>query len=184
MHAFQNIRRINREIGDIDSWRFAEMREITLVHYTNYMSNGIHKKRRKYETKTLYNYPLFDVIRNSDENIRVWKAFINYPGQCKRIDLEIGFSKLYPFEPPTIRIISYTTFECVDANGFIDTSALFEWSPTYTIGAILLVLTSMLFPKWAEQNDQFRQTERTRIYQSELREKIDCKNFTEIGLLF
>lgn len=165
-------KRIQREYEDIDGWRFAEVHHVTKYRY--YACSG-KKRRRKTGQETVYENPLFTATLINDE-IRNWKVMLNYPDfSGQKIELVINFPASYPFEPPVVKFVSnaslFTIRDCLDSKNNLDFAKIMYWSPAYTAGACLLVVTSILFPNWTETNGRLRQTQRSNLLKMELYEK-------------
>ena len=178
MHAAL-AKRLHRDLGNVDDWRFAEIDNDKLyrrIHYTTY---GIQRKRTLVKEGKVYNNPIFE-FACVDENANTWKAFINYPdAPDKKVEMSICFPDLYPMVPPIIRLISNIPldFDCMDKNGYLEVCKITEWTPVYTIGALILVCATILFPNWGQKNEQFRQTQRSKITEHELVAKVRQKQF-------
>jgi len=84
-----------------------------------------------------------------EDNIFHWTATLrNIPAakhSGKTYNLDITFSKNYPFEPPTVIFLSRVNNIYVRSNGNICLDILSRnWSPALTIGKVLLSICSML----------------------------------------
>ncbi len=102
------------------------------------------------ETQSLAHYQAdYFTAKYRGENNFIWDVTINTDidsdyGRTKHI-LEFVLPINYPFAPPKVRFISPIKNWCVAPNGVIDLDILNSaWSPAYSIGAIIVAITSFL----------------------------------------
>ena len=106
-------------------------------------------KRITNELNDLNKNPISNCSAGPLEDLTHWKATIFGPEDTPYyggvFELDITFGKEYPFKPPTIYFIT-PIFHCnISSNGSICLDILKNnWSPSLSIGKLLLSICSML----------------------------------------
>jgi ubiquitin-protein ligase len=102
------------------------------------------------ETQSLAHYNAeYFTAKYRPENSLIWDVTITTDidsdyGRIKH-ELEFVLPNNYPFMPPKVRFVSPMKNWCVASNGVIDLDILNSaWSPAYSIGAIIVAITSFL----------------------------------------
>lgn len=102
------------------------------------------------ETQSLAHYQTdYFTASYRPENNLIWDVTITTDsdsmyGRVKH-NLELVFPHNYPFAPPVARFVSPIKNACIADNGVIDLDILAgEWSPAYSIGSIIIAITSFL----------------------------------------
>jgi ubiquitin-protein ligase len=158
-------RRIKKDYDDLDDWRYADIRQITK------------KVGRRNLISTVNNSALFDVYID-ETNIYKWIVKIQKPTiDNEFIEVIVNFPDNYPFTPPKFISISDIYHPCIGSDGKIDIMNGMNWSPAFTVGACLLIITSTLFPDWEEEISSSRQRWRSDQIKMELIEKTAPFNF-------
>ena len=106
----------------------------------------------------------FQVWQQEEDSIYRWEASFYSEGMFsdKFVRLELIFPMNYPFMGPSIKIIAPFKHRCINENGSFNFN---DWTPAYNLGAIILMIRSVL----SEDNPDFnRQQKRTEVYKSEL----------------
>ncbi|CAD8174719.1 unnamed protein product [Paramecium pentaurelia] len=85
-----------------------------------------------------------------DKDLFIWQGYIfghkNSPYEDGMFQLQINFSKNYPFKPPKVKFITPIYHPNIDKDGNIQIDILYNnnWSPTITITQILLCISALL----------------------------------------
>jgi ubiquitin-conjugating enzyme E2 D/E len=108
-------------------------------------------KRLQREIKELTNNPVINCSAGpiDENNLKLWKGTIfgaeDTPYYGGIFEVTILFSDEYPYKPPRIKFIT-PIYHCnINSKGEICLDILKnEWSPSYTIGKLLLSICSLL----------------------------------------
>jgi len=132
---------------------------------------GIHRIKRDMSSLSHYGAAYWNARPRSDADLFTWDCEIDPHEHSKfcdtKVSLIISFPANFPMSPPVIRVInSGMNHPCMSSDGTLD---LFsngeEWSPAYSIGAIIVSVAAMLNDY---DENLIRQIERTDLIRREL----------------
>ena len=110
----------------------------------------MNNRRLLRETQSIRHYQTdYFTAKYRTDNYFIWDVTIttnsdSIYGHTKHV-LEIEVPHNYPFAPPVARFVSPIKNDCINNNGVIDLDILGgAWSPAYSIGSIIIAITSFL----------------------------------------